>query len=231
MWHLQREMEFPHHPRWQDITNARLRAAFERVDRARFVPETFRNEARLDEPLPIGCGQTISQPFIIAWMVQALALQPGMKVLEIGAGSGYQTAILCEMTLDSADSAAAQPVAKAGRTVYSIERLSDLAANAAKVLHSLGYFPHLRIGDGALGWHEAAPFDAIVVAAATPILPPAWFEQLAEGGRLVVPIGQPEEAQELWLIYKIDGVMQMESLGGARFVPLVSPLLESDRRK
>ena len=140
-----------------------MRAAFAHVSRAEFLDESQRAYAHVDAPLAIGEGQTISQPFVVALMLQALALAPGARVLEVGAGSGYQTALLCELT-----AAAAQPT---GHTVFAVERSPVLARRAAATLPRLGYQPHLRVGDGAAGWPEEAPFAAIVVSAAAAHVP------------------------------------------------------------
>jgi protein-L-isoaspartate(D-aspartate) O-methyltransferase len=209
---------FPWADRWPEITDVRLRRAFARVPRSAFVPPPMQPYVDQDVPLPIGEGQTISQPFIVAWMTQALNLQPGEQVLEIGTGSGYQTAILCEMT--------AQGEERPGRWVYSVERYASLAQQAATILNELGYQPHLRIGDGALGWPEAAPYPAIIVTAAPAYLPRPLWVQLAEGGRMVIPIGDEPERQSLWLISKRQGQLQLRNLGDVRFVPLLSPILD-----
>lgn len=209
---------FPWDAEWPEITDERVRQAFARIGREQFIPEAMRPWATQDMALPIAEEQTISQPFMVAWMTQALHLQPGMKTLEIGTGSGFQTAILCELTT--------APHETPGQNVYSLERFPSLSASAAPLLNALGYHPHLRVGDGAAGWPEAAPFDAIIVTAAPAHLPRPLWEQLAEGGRLVVPIGAVPEDQMLWLVRKIRGTMQASPLGGVRFVPLVSPLLD-----
>jgi protein-L-isoaspartate(D-aspartate) O-methyltransferase len=211
--------DFPWANRWPEITNGRLRQVFARVPRAAFVPPQMQPYVDQDAPLPIGEGQTISQPFIVAWMTQALNLQPGERTLEIGTGSGYQTAILCEMT--------AQADEPPGRWVYSVERYGSLAQRAKTILDELGYQPHLRIGDGALGWPEVAPYPAIIVTAAPAHLPRPLWEQLAEGGRMVIPIGGEPEHQSLWLITKRQGQLQTRNLGDVRFVPLLSPILEN----
>lgn len=210
------DANFPWARMWPEITDERVRAAFARVPRAEFVDAALRQYAADDAPLPIGEGQTISQPFVVALMVQAVALAPGAKVLEIGFGSGFQTAILCELT--------ATPDAPPGATVYAIERLATLAERAEATLHRLGYGPHLRVGDGAAGWPAAAPFDAIVVSAAMPALPDALVEQLGEGGRMVAPVGD-YDAQQLWLVRKRGGEITIDDLGGVRFVPLISKLV------
>lgn len=210
---------FPWADQWPEIVDPRVRAAFAAVPRAAFVPEHLVRLADQDAPLPIGEGQTISQPFVIALMVQALELEPGDKVLEIGAGSGYQTAILCELTAVEGE--------KPGERVYAIERFPSLAERAAARLARLGYTPHLRVGDGAYGWPEAAPFDAIIVSAAAPHIPRPLWEQLAEGGRMILPFGELDENQHLWLVRKINGRMHVEQLGGVRFVPMISPLFDN----
>lgn len=209
--------EFPWAEQWPEIYDARLRAAFARVPRERFVPEPVRQWADRDAPLPIGEGQTISQPFIVAWMTQALRLQPGDRTLEIGTGSGYQTAILCEMTARTGE--------PPGLHVYSVERFATLSQPAASVLDDLGYVPHLLIGDGAAGWPAAAPYAAVIVTAAAAHLPRPLWAQLAEGGRMVIPIGADAENQSLWLITKRAGQLYADNLGDVRFVPLISPIL------
>jgi protein-L-isoaspartate(D-aspartate) O-methyltransferase len=195
-----------------------VRAAFAQVDRARFVPDTLRDQANDDAPLPIGEGQTISQPYVVALMVQALALRPRDRILEIGTGSGYQTAILCALARQNGDVPAEQ--------VYSVERSATLAARAAAVLATLGDVPNLAVGDGAAGWPEAAPFDAIVVSAAAAWLPRTLVAQLADGGRLVIPVGAAPDDQGLWLIERHGAQIESTYLGPVRFVPLLSPLLD-----
>ena len=191
------------------IREVRVLDAMSRVPRHEFVPETLRQEAYEDHPLPIGEGQTISQPYIVAAMLEHLALQGGDeatdRVLEVGTGSGYVTALLSLLCAE----------------VYSVERHAQLAALAESTLHRLGYRNmKIRVGDGSQGWPEYAPFDAILVSAATPEMPPALFAQLREGGRMVVPIG-PASSQELQLIRKIGGEPEVRVLEGCRFVPLV----------
>jgi protein-L-isoaspartate(D-aspartate) O-methyltransferase len=187
------------------IREARVLDAMSRVPRHEFVPETLRQEAHEDHPLPIGEGQTISQPYIVAAMLEHLALQATDRVLEVGTGSGYVTALLSLLCAE----------------VYSVERHAQLAALAESTLHRLGYRNmKIRVGDGSQGWPEYAPFDAILVSAATPEMPPALFAQLREGGRLVVPVGPPS-SQELQLIGKIGGEPEVRVLEGCRFVPLV----------
>jgi protein-L-isoaspartate(D-aspartate) O-methyltransferase len=187
------------------IREVRVLDAMSRVPRHEFVPETLRQEAYEDHPLPIGEGQTISQPYIVAAMLEHLALQTIDRVLEIGTGSGYVTALLSLLCAE----------------VYSVERQAQLAALAESTLRRLGYRNmKMRVGDGSQGWPECAPFDAILVSAATPEMPPALFAQLREGGRMVVPIG-PASSQELQLIRKIGGEPAVRVLEGCRFVPLV----------
>lgn len=181
-------------------------AAFGRVRREAFVPPAQREHAHDDHPLPIGWGQTISQPWIVADMLQSLRLQAGERVLDIGTGSGYQAALLAEL----------------GARVWTVECVPELAAAAKERLASLGY-PHIRTrqGDGRLGWAEAAPFDAIVAAAQTETVPPAWLAQLhPQGGRLILPLGRPG-VQDLRLIVRHGERYEHASLGGCMFVPLV----------
>jgi protein-L-isoaspartate(D-aspartate) O-methyltransferase len=191
------------------IRDVRVLDAMRKVPRHEFVPESLRQEAYEDHPLPIGEGQTISQPYIVAAMLERLALQAGdqaaERVLEVGTGSGYVTALLSLLCAE----------------VYSVERHAQLAASAESTLRRLGYRNvKIRVGDGSRGWPEYAPFDAILVSAATPEMPPALFAQLREGGRMMVPVG-PASSQELQLIRKIGGEPEVRVLEGCRFVPLV----------
>ncbi len=187
------------------IRDERVISAMLKVPRHLFVDEALMAQAYSDYPLPIGEGQTISQPFMVAFMTEALGLRGTERVLEIGTGSGYQTAVVAELS---------------GR-VYSIERIPSIADRARKTLDSLGY-PNIviKIGDGTLGWEEESPFDAILVTAGAPQVPHTYMEQLAEGGRLVIPVGG-EFVQELMRITKKKGRIERESLGGCRFVKLV----------
>jgi protein-L-isoaspartate(D-aspartate) O-methyltransferase len=194
--------------RAQGIRDERVLAAFERVQRAAFVPAGSRAFAGEDRPLDIGFSQTISQPYVVGVMTEALQLMPGQRVLEIGTGSGYQTAILAAL----------------GARVFSVEVLPQLAKRAAETLRAQGFEGiALRVSDGALGWPEQGPFDAIVVTAAPREVPPALFEQLAPGGRLVIPVGENANEQELLLLTKnaATGVFDRRMLGQVRFVPLV----------
>jgi len=187
--------------------SAPVRAALGKVERHRFVPAGQQSLAYRNHPLPIGSGQTISQPYIVALSTDLVAPQPGQRVLEIGTGSGYQAAVLAEI------------VSK----VYSIELVPSLGKEAAERLKTLGYANvEVRIGDGYAGWPEQAPFDSILVTAAAPRVPEALLEQLRPGGRLVIPVGASHEAQELLLIEKRpDGSFERRSVLPVRFVPLV----------
>ncbi|KMY67165.1 protein-L-isoaspartate O-methyltransferase [Desulfocarbo indianensis] len=185
----------------------RVLAAMGKVPRHCFVPARQRESAYADHPLPIGQGQTISQPYVVALMSEALKLTPQDKVLEIGTGSGYQAAVLAEL---------------AGE-VYSIEIVEELGKRAAQALAGLGYGRvRLKIGDGYQGWPQAAPFDAIILTAAPPKIPQALVEQLAPGGRMILPLGPRFGVQELLLITKgRQGVISRQSLGQVRFVPMM----------
>ncbi len=207
---------------WPEIHDERVRAAFERVPRARFVDAEVRPWATADIALPIGEGQTISQPFVVALMTQALCLAAGTKVLEIGTGSGYQTAILCELT-----KIAGQPM---GSSNWSVERHVSLAEHARSLLAELGYFPHIFVGDGAAGWPTFSPYEAIIVTAGASAVPRPLWEQLADGGRMVIPVGSLNGSQELWRLSKAGGQMVQERLGPVRFVPLLSPILRDPKQ-
>ncbi len=180
--------------------------AMRAVPRHRFVPERSRMRAYDDLPLEIGEEQTISQPYIVALMAELGRVGPGTRVLDVGTGSGYQAAVLAEM----------------GADVYSIERIQALLDRARRTLEETGYSRiHLRTGDGKEGWPEHAPYDAILVAAATPHVPPALIDQLADAGRLVLPVGG-EDIQELLVLEKTPwGSIRRRTVGGVAFVPLV----------
>ncbi|OQA42559.1 MAG: Protein-L-isoaspartate O-methyltransferase [Chloroflexi bacterium ADurb.Bin325] len=194
-------------PRWSDITDPAVRAALAATPRHLFVPPELRDEAYEDIALPIGQGQTISQPYIVALMTQALRLTPDSRVLEIGTGSGYQTAILAHITPH----------------VWSVEVLPELARAAGERLQGLGCPAMLKVGDGSLGWPEYAPYDAVMVTAAGAEIPPALVQQLAPGGRLVMPVGGSAWDQMLWLVEKgPDDALYAERLAEVRFVPLVA---------
>jgi protein-L-isoaspartate(D-aspartate) O-methyltransferase len=178
----------------------------EKVPRHLFVPAEFRSDAYDDHPVPIGYGQTISQPYIVAFMTQAIAPRPGMSVLEIGTGSGYQAAVLAEV------------VGRTGR-VRSIEIVEDLARGAAATLRDQGYAAvHVRAGDGYEGWPDEAPFDAILVTAAPPAVPTPLLRQLKEGGVLVAPVG--EGVQDLVRFVRRGNAFEREVLLPVRFVPM-----------
>jgi len=187
--------------------SAPVRAALGKLERHRYVPADRQDLAYGNHPVPIGAGQTISQPYIVALSTELIAPRPGQRVLEIGTGSGYQAAML------------AQIVAQ----VYSMELLPALGREAAARLKALGYGNvEVRIGDGYAGWPEQAPFDAIVVTAAAPQVPQALVDQLKPGGRMVIPVGASLAAQELLLLEKrADGSVERRSVLPVRFVPLV----------
>ena len=188
-----------------EIRDKRVLAAMARVPRERFVPPDERPVAYEDRPLPIGLDQTISQPFIVALMTQALALTGGEKVLEIGAGSGYQSAVLAEL---------------AG-SVVTVERLPVLADAARSILVSLGYKNVVVYAAGeTLGWPEEAPYDAIIATAAAPRVPPELIDQLVLGGRLVIPVGS-RYMQQLYKITRQKKKNKIQDLGGCSFVPLI----------
>lgn len=189
----------------RDIKDAKVLQIMGRVPRHEFVLPEDLARAYEDHPLPIGWGQTISQPYIVALMTQLLELKPGDKVLEIGTGSGYQAAVLAEIT----------------DQVYTIEIIPQLAERAAARLKRLGYDKvQTKIGDGYYGWEEHAPFDAIIVTAAPDHVPPPLVQQLKEGGRLVIPVGPPGSYQTLWRIRKQAGQVVAENITGVVFVPL-----------
>ncbi len=192
--------------RARGISDGRILDAMLRVPRHEFVPETLRVEAYEDHPLPIGDRQTISQPYVVAVMLESLELTPASTVLEIGTGSGYVTALLGEL--------AAQ--------VFSIERHPDLASHARVVLARFGYANvHISTGDGTLGLRAHSPFDAILVSAATIEIPSALLSQLREGGRMIIPVGSPE-SQQLQLVRIHNGQPVISLRDSVRFVPLIS---------
>lgn len=194
------------------ITNEDVLRAMRTVPRHKFVPARYLDQAYDNHPLPIGYGQTISQPFIVAWMTELLELQPGEKVLEIGTGSGYQAAVLAELGYVE---------------VYSIEIVPELAERSAAALQELGYDEvKVKQEDGYYGWAEYAPFDAIIVTAAPDHLPGPLADQLAEGGRIVIPIGPPGWYQSLWKFVKEDGDLKAYNMGGVAFVPFTGPGVE-----
>jgi protein-L-isoaspartate(D-aspartate) O-methyltransferase len=187
------------------VTDERVLAAMRRIPRHLFVEEPLRDRAHGDHPLPIGEEQTISQPYIVGFMSQLLELRGQEKVLEVGTGSGYQTAVLAELA----------------RRVCSVERLPRLAERARGLLEQLGYDNvWVRVGSGTLGWPDEAPFDRILVTAGGPSVPPPLFQQLAEGGRMVVPVGDVAN-QTLTVVEKVRGEMKTRSYGDCKFVKLV----------
>jgi protein-L-isoaspartate(D-aspartate) O-methyltransferase len=187
------------------VEDARVLETMLRVPRHLFVPHNLRERAYDDSPLPIGDGQTISQPYMVAWMTELLELKDSDKVLEVGTGSGYQAAILCELA----------------KEVFSVEKYPSLASQAEERLRTLGYRNiKVRVGDGTLGWPEEAPFDGIIVTAGSPSVPQPLLEQLADGGRLVIPVGS-SGMQMLNLIRRQGNEYHTNEEGTCVFVPLV----------
>ncbi len=202
--------------RREGINDARVLGALERIPRDVFIPEAFRDQAYDNIALPIALGQTISQPYVVAFMTQALEVGPRMKVLEIGTGSGYQAAIL----------------AKLCRRVYSIERHPDLSRQADKLLSRLRiHNVTTKIGDGYLGWPEVAPFERIIVTAAPPEIPRALTDQLADGGILLAPVGGNGFSQSIVRLRRNGDKFERDSLLPVRFVPLVSGVASEDSDK
>lgn len=196
------------------IRDSKLIRAMLKIPRHKFVPENLRDIAYGDNPLPVGIEQTISQPYIVALMTELLRLNSGEKVLEVGTGSGYQTAILAEM----------------GCKVYTIEILEPLSEKAQQVLKSLGYEDiHYKIGDGYRGWPQFAPFDAIIVTAAPDHMPQPLIEQLKTNGRMIIPVGA--QYQELLLTKKTDKGTDMKTITPVRFVPMTGEAQKSKIRE
>lgn len=188
----------------RDLTNTRVLSVMGRVPRHEFVPESVRPFAYQDAPLPIGFGQTISQPYIVGFMTEQLQPQPKDRVLEIGTGSGYQAAVLSPLVAQ----------------VYTIEIVEELARRAAADLKRLGYTNvFVRAGDGYRGWPEKAPFDAIIVTCAPDKVPQPLVDQLKDGGRMIIPVG-PRASQELILLRKEDGQLRRRAVLPVRFVPM-----------
>ncbi len=196
------------------ISDPKVLAAMNRVPRHLFVPEHLAPLAYGDHPLPIGSGQTISQPYIVALMTEWAEIKPGQKILEVGTGSGYQAAVLAELT----------------DKVWTIDIRPELSAKAARQLQALGYRQvQVKSGDGYLGWPEEAPFDAILVTAAATRVPPALEKQLREGGRLVIPLGPPGGLQILTRYRKVQGKLKEETRLPVSFVPLVQPPVDESK--
>ena len=189
------------------VRNPRILDAMRKLPREKFVEEGLEELAYEDSPLPIGEGQTISQPFVVAHMIDAAGLEPGDRVLEVGTGSGYAAAVIAEIAAE----------------VFTIERHAALGEAARRRLKTLGFDNvELRIGDGTRGWPEKAPFDAIIVAAGGPAAPAALKEQLEIGGRLIVPVGEERRSQRLIRVTRLAaGRFEEEDLGGVMFVPLI----------
>jgi protein-L-isoaspartate(D-aspartate) O-methyltransferase len=180
--------------------------AMKNVPRHLFVPQRYRDSSYIDSPLPIGEGQTISQPYIVAFMTEALDLKPEDRVLEIGTGSGYQAAVLAELV----------------KEVYTIEIVEKLGKRAQQTLDTLGYKNiHVKIGDGYKGWPDKAPFDAVIVTCAPEEIPEPLVEQLEEGGRIIIPVGKAGSVQRLVRAIKKKGRLRTENVMPVRFVPMV----------
>ena len=190
----------------RDVTAPEVLDAMYTVPRHSFVPQEYLDQAYEDHPLPIGYGQTISQPYIVALMTEKLKVKRGDKVLEIGTGSGYQAAVLAHLGLE----------------VYSVEIIPELARAADERLKRLGYAVSVRQGDGYLGWEEHAPYDAIIVTAAPDHVPQPLVKQLKDSGRLVIPVGPQGSYQTLWQFTRQGDELQAVNLGDVMFVPLVS---------
>lgn len=209
----EREALVAHAIEAQTLENSDVIRALGQVPRHCFVPIDLQDMAYFDTALPIGYGQTISQPSLVAHMTELLALEPGDKVLEIGTGSGYQAAILAELGY---------------LEVYSIEIVPELYERSTKVLNFLGYAGvHIMQGDGYYGWPEFAPFDGIIVTAAPDHLPAPLADQLAEGGNLIIPIGPPGWYQTLWKFVKVEGELVAYNMGGVRFVAFTGEGIET----
>jgi len=190
----------------RDIKSEAVLTAMLNVPRHLFVPESLQNQAYYDSPLPIGHGQTISQPYIVAYMTEKLEPVAGMKVLEIGTGSGYQTAILAYL----------------GCEIYTIELVEELAVKTKEIFEALGLINiYTRHGDGYSGWQEEAPYDAIIITAAPESIPPTLIGQLKDGGKMIVPVGMVHQVQSLKLVSKKNGKITEENLLPVSFVPMV----------
>jgi protein-L-isoaspartate(D-aspartate) O-methyltransferase len=197
------------------IDDKRVLQAMLKVQRHLFVPENYRHMAYADRPVPIGEGQTISQPYIVALMTYHLLLKPGDKVLEIGTGSGYQAAVLAELA----------------KAVYSIEIIDELARTAQERLRALGYTNvWVKCGDGFYGWKEYAPYDAIIVTCAAPSIPEYLVAQLTEGGRMILPLGGEPFHQSLTVLTKREGRVEQQRVMGVVFVPMTGEIEKGEER-
>ncbi len=213
-WSEQRHRMVERDLRARGIKEARLLNAMKNIPRHLFVPEKKRSSAYDDRPLPIGENQTISQPYVVALMTELLELEQNNTVLEIGTGSGYQTAVLAQLASE----------------VYSIEIVPRLSERSQKILAQLGYGNvRLKVGDGYFGWEEKAPFDAILVTAAARKIPKPLWLQLREGGRLVMPLGEPGRTQRLVRVRKVNGKPRAEDVTGVAFVPLTGVVGQEER--
>lgn len=193
------------------LTDQRVLDSARSVPRHLFIPEDYQHQAYVDGPLPIGYGQTISQPSLVAYMTELLQPQPSEKILEIGTGSGYQAAILSPLVAE----------------VFTIEIVEPLGIRSRGLLAELGYDNvQVRIGDGYQGWPEQAPFDAIIVTCAPDAIPQPLVDQLAEGGRMVIPVGEQGRPQELYLLEKADGEIREKKVLAVRFVPMTGAVQE-----
>lgn len=191
----------------RDRLDERVLAAMAKVPRHQFVPAQLQALAYANTPLPIGCGKTISQPFIVALMVDLLAIEPTHKVLEIGTGLGYQAAVLAELS----------------DHVFSVEIIQELATESERRLRGAGYeILQLRLGDGAMGWPEHAPFDRIIVAAAPELMPPNLLQQLKPGGRMVIPSGLEDQQQLLLVEKSVSGKVETQEILPVRFAPMIT---------
>ena len=200
--------------RGRGIKDGRVLAVMDSIPRHLFVPERFRSSAYEDRPLSIGEGQTISQPYIVAFMTELLELKGTETVLEIGTGSGYQTAVLARLVAE----------------VSSIEILPTLSERAKEILRQIGFTNiQFKVGDGFFGWEEKGPFDAIVVTAAAPKIPEPLWRQLREGGRLVMPLGEEGQTQRLVRVRRVAGRQVIEDITGVIFVPLTGAIRKEAR--
>ena len=203
---LQRQRMVEYQIKARGVRDVRVLEAMMKVPRHLFVPPSYRANSYDDSPMPIGEGQTISQPYIVAFMTESLELKENDRVLEIGTGSGYQAAVLAELAAE----------------VYTIELLPNLGKRAGELLEDIGYDNiHVKIGDGYKGWPKKAPFDAVIVTAAPQDIPPALIEQLKEGGRMIIPVGPVGGVQNLIRGVKKSGKLKTKDVLPVRFVPMV----------